>query len=209
MAEFDTDNIHVAPNRYYDRHFEQEAVKILPGEYFATQSNTLIVTVLGSCVSACIRDRISGISGMNHFLLPNDGNTGDNMLSDSARYGVYAMEILINHLIKLGAKRENLEAKVFGGGNVLKGFTAINVGERNAEFVMDYLKMEHIPIVAQDLLDVYPRKVYFFPKTGEVLIKKIKSLHNSTILDRESTYRMQLRNKPARAIRQDVEFFDD
>lgn len=209
MAEFDTDNIHVAPNRYYDRHFEQEAVKILPGEYFATQSNTLIVTVLGSCVSACIRDRVSGISGMNHFLLPNDGNTGDNMLSESARYGVYAMEILINHLIKLGAKRENLEAKVFGGGNVLKGFTAINVGERNAEFVMDYLKMEHIPIVAQDLLDVYPRKVYFFPETGEVLIKKIKSLHNSTILDRESTYRMQLRNKPARAIRQDVEFFDD
>lgn len=209
MAEFDTDNIHVAPNRYYDRHFEQEAVKILPGEYFATQSNTLIVTVLGSCVSACIRDRVSGISGMNHFLLPNDGNTGENLLSESARYGVYAMEILINHLIKLGAKRENLEAKVFGGGNVLKGFTAINVGERNAEFVMDYLKMEHIPIVAQDLLDVYPRKVYFFPETGEVLIKKIKSLHNSTILDRESTYRMQLRNKPARAIRQDVEFFDD
>lgn len=209
MAEFDTDNIHVAPNRYYDRHFEQEAVKILPGEYFATQSNTLIVTVLGSCVSACIRDRVSGISGMNHFLLPNDGNTGENLLSESARYGVYAMEILINHLIKLGAKRENLEAKVFGGGNVLKGFTAINVGERNAEFVMDYLKMEHIPIVAQDLLDVYPRKVYFFPESGEVLIKKIKSLHNSTILDRESTYRMQLRNKPARAIRQDVEFFDD
>lgn len=209
MAEFDTDNIHVAPNRYYDRHFEQEAVKILPGEYFATQSNTLIVTVLGSCVSACIRDRVSGISGMNHFLLPNDGNTGENLLSESARYGVYAMEILINHLIKLGAKREYLEAKVFGGGNVLKGFTAINVGERNAEFVMDYLKMEHIPIVAQDLLDVYPRKVYFFPETGEVLIKKIKSLHNSTILDRESTYRMQLRNKPARAIRQDVEFFDD
>lgn len=205
MAEFDTNNIHVAPNRYFDRHFEREAVKILPGEYFATTSDTLIVTVLGSCVSACIRDRVSGIAGMNHFLLPNDGSGQDNLLSDSARYGAYAMEILINHLIKLGARRERLEAKVFGGGNVLKGFTAINVGERNAEFVLEYLKMERIPVVGQDLLDMYPRKVYFFPDTGQVLIRKIKSLHNNTIMDRESAYRIQLRNKPI----QDVELFDD
>ncbi len=209
MAEFDTDNIHVAPNRYFDRHFDREAIKILPGEYFATKSDTLIVTVLGSCVSACIRDRVTGIAGMNHFLLPNDGSGQDNILSESARYGAYAMEILINHLIKLGARREHLEAKVFGGGNVLKGFTAINVGERNAEFVLDYLKLERIPLVAQDLLDVYPRKVYFFPDSGQVLIRKIKSLHNNTIMDRESAYRMQLRNKPAHNIQQDVELFDD
>ena len=209
MAEFDTDTIHVAPNRYYDRHFEREAIKILPGEYFATKSDTLIVTVLGSCVSACIRDRVTGIAGMNHFLLPNDGSGQDNLLSESARYGAYAMEILINHLIKLGARREHLEAKVFGGGNVLKGFTTINVGERNAEFVMEYLKLERIPVVAQDLLDVYPRKVYFFPDSGQVLIRKIKSLHNNTIMDRESAYRMQLRNKPTRNHEQDVELFDD
>lgn len=209
MAEFDTDNIHVAPNRYYDRHFEREAVKILPGEYFATKSDTLIVTVLGSCVSACIRDRVNGIAGMNHFLLPNDGSGQDNILSESARYGAYAMEILINHLIKLGARREYLEAKVFGGGNVLKGFTTINVGERNAEFVLDYLKLERIPVVAQDLLDVYPRKVYFFPDSGQVLIRKIKNLHNNTIIDRESAYRMQLRKKPERTHEQDVELFDD
>ncbi len=209
MAEFDTDNIHVAPNRYFDRHFDREAVKILPGEYFATKGDTLIVTVLGSCVSACIRDRVTGVAGMNHFLLPNDGSGQDNILSESARYGAYAMEILINHLIKLGARRENLEAKVFGGGNVLKGFTTINVGERNAEFVMEYLKLERIPVVAQDLLDIYPRKVYFFPDSGQVLIRKIKSLHNNTIMDRESAYRMQLRNKPSQNVQQDVELFDD
>jgi len=209
MAEFDTDNIHVAPNRYYDRHFDRDAIKILPGEYFATKSDTLIVTVLGSCVSACIRDRVSGIAGMNHFLLPNDGSGQDNILSESARYGAYAMEILINHLIKLGARREHLEAKVFGGGNVLKGFTTINIGERNAEFVMEYLKIERIPVVAQDLLDVYPRKVYFFPDSGQVLIRKIKNLHNNTIMDRESAYRMQLRNKPVRSHEKDVELFDD
>ncbi len=209
MAEFDTDNIHVAPNRYYDRHFERDAVKILPGEYFATTSDTLIVTVLGSCVSACIRDRVSGIAGMNHFLLPNDGSGQDNLLSESARYGAYAMEILINHLIKLGARRERLEAKVFGGGNVLKGFTAINVGERNAEFVLDYLQLERIPIVGKDLLDNFPRKVYFFPDTGQVLVRKIKSLHNNTIMDRESAYRMQLRQKPVHDSSRDVELFDD
>lgn len=209
MAEFDTENIHIAPNRYYDRHFEREAVKILPGEYFATKGDTLIVTVLGSCVSACIRDRMTGIAGMNHFLLPNDGTNQENILSESARYGAYAMEILINHLIKLGARRENLEAKVFGGGNVLKGFTAINVGERNAEFVLDYLKLEKIPVVAKDLLDNFPRKVYFFPDTGKVMVRKIKSLHNNTIMDRESAYRMQLRHKPAASSNHDVELFSD
>ena len=209
MLEFDTENIHVAPNRYFDRHFEKDAVKILPGEYFATKSDTLIVTVLGSCVSACIRDSVSGIAGMNHFLLPDDGSGQHNPLSESARYGAYAMEILINHLLKLGAKKENLEAKVFGGGNVLKGFSAINVGERNAEFVLDYLQLERIPIIAKDLLDIYPRKVYFFPSTGQVLIRKLKALHNNTIMDRESAYRMQFKNKSHSTFEKDVELFDD
>ena len=93
MIDFDTENSNVAPNRYYDPYFQCDAVKILPGEYYATTPGSLIVTVLGSCVSACIRDKVSGISGMNHFLLPNDGNGQDNLLSDSARYGVYAMEL--------------------------------------------------------------------------------------------------------------------
>lgn len=209
MAEFETDNIHVAPNRYYDNHFQREAVKILPGEYFATNGDTMIVTVLGSCVSACIRDRVSGIAGMNHFLLPNDGSGQENPLSESARYGAYAMEILINHIIKLGGRRDRLEAKVFGGGSVLSGFTTINVGERNAEFVLDYLKIEKIPVVAQDLLDIYPRKIYLFPDTGKVMMRKIKSLHNATILDRESAYRMALKQKPVRNTQDDVELFND
>lgn len=205
MAEFDFNNPHLAPNRYYDRHFERDAVKILPGEYYATTNDTLIVTVLGSCVSVCLRDAVAGVAGMNHFLLPNEGGNGD-VLSESARYGVYAMDILINHMLKLGASRYRLEAKVFGGGNVLKGFTSTSVGERNSEFVLDYLKTENIPVTAQDLLDIYPRKVYFFPDTGQVLVRKIKSLHNTTIMDRESAYRMQLRNSRASG---DVELFDE
>ena len=189
-------NEHLAPNTYYDRHFEKEAVKILPGEYYVTKSDKLIVTVLGSCVAVCLRDKYARCGGMNHFLLPNDGSNESGLLTESARYGVYAMELLINHLLKLGANRGRLEAKVFGGGNVLRGLTLNNVGQRNAEFVLDYLHTESIPIVAQDLLDEYPRKVYFFPDTGKVMVRKIKSVHNTTIYDRETEYRMRVKYTP-------------
>lgn len=189
-------NEHLAPNTYYDRHFDKEAVKILPGEYYVTTSDKLIVTVLGSCVAVCLRDKHSGVGGMNHFLLPNDGSNESGFLTESARYGVYAMEILINHLLKLGANRNRLEAKVFGGGNVLRGMVLNNVGQRNAEFVLDYLHNESILIVAQDLLDEFPRKVYFFPASGKVMVRKLKSVHNSTIIDRESEYRMRVKYSP-------------
>jgi len=201
--DFDN-NEHLAPNLYFDRYFDREAVKILPGEYYVTKGDKMIVTVLGSCVAVCLRDR-QGIGGMNHFLLPNDGGEGG-FLNASARYGVYAMELLINHLLKLGAHRSRLEAKVFGGGNVLKGLTVNNVGQRNAEFVLEYLHNEGIPILAQDLLDEYPRKVYFFPDTGKVMVKKIRAVHNSTILDRESEYRMRVKYAQSSG---DIELFSD
>jgi chemotaxis protein CheD len=186
----------LAPNTYFDRHFDCEAVKILPGEYFVTQRDIVIVTVLGSCVSVCLRDRISGIGGMNHFMLPGNSDGGISPISVSARYGVYAMELLINHLLKLGARRNCFEAKVFGGGSVLRGMTANNVGDRNAEFVREYLATEKIQVVAEDLLDIYPRKVYYFPATGRVLVKKLKSLHNTTLFDREMEYSMRIKKSP-------------
>jgi len=184
-----------ASNVYYDRTFDCDAAKILPGEYYFTHKDMMIVTVLGSCVSACIRDRVTGIGGMNHFMLPDSGDS-DSPISASMRYGTYAMEILINDLLKAGARRENLEAKVFGGGNVLRGFVAINVGERNAQFVRDYLKAENIRVVAEDLNDIWPRKVYFFPRTGKVLVKKLKQLHNNTLVNREQDYASRLVTKP-------------
>jgi chemotaxis protein CheD len=182
----------LAPNIYYDRQFDMEAAKILPGEYYVTTRDMLVVTVLGSCVSACLRDKTSGMGGMNHFMLPHSDNDPQNPLSTSARYGTYAMEMLINHLTKLGAKRSNFEAKVFGGGNVLRGFTVANVGARNADFVLDFLRTEKIRVVAQDLLDIYPRKVYYFPKSGRALVKKLKSVHNNTIVEREKEYESRL-----------------
>lgn len=185
-----------ASNVYYDRTFDCEAAKILPGEYYYTNKNMLIVTVLGSCVSACIRDRVTGLGGMNHFMLPDGGGDPNSPVSASMRYGTYAMEVLINDLLKAGARRENLEAKVFGGGAVLRGFTAINVGERNAAFVINFLKTEKIHVVAEDLNDVYPRKVYFFPKTGKVLVKKLMQTHNDTLAKRELDYAKRLKVEP-------------
>ncbi|HYD95665.1 MAG TPA: chemoreceptor glutamine deamidase CheD [Noviherbaspirillum sp.] len=195
---------HFATNVYYDRTFDCDAAKILPGEYYYTCKDMLIVTVLGSCVSACIRDRVTGIGGMNHFMLPDGGNDSDSPVSASMRYGTYAMEVLINDLLKAGARRENLEAKVFGGGNVLRGFIAINVGERNAQFVRDYLRAENIRVVAEDLNDIYPRKVYFFPRSGKVLVKKLKQLNNNTLVNREQDYASKLLTTPVSG---DVELF--
>lgn len=194
----------LAANLYFDRNFEIQAAKIMPGEFYVTARQLLIVTVLGSCVSACIRDNRTGIGGMNHFMLPA-GSDGGEPLSVSARYGTYAMEVLINQLLKMGARRENLEAKVFGGGNVLKGFTVANVGERNSLFALDYLENEGIPVVAKDLQDIYPRKVYFWPHDGRVLIKKLKVLHNDTVAIREQEYSSRIRSS---AVAGDVELFD-
>jgi chemotaxis protein CheD len=195
---------HFATNVYYDRTFDCDAAKILPGEYYYTCKDMMIVTVLGSCVSACIRDRLTGIGGMNHFMLPDSGGDIDSPVSASMRYGSYAMEVLINDLLKSGARRENLEAKVFGGGNVLRGFVAINVGERNAQFVRSFLRAENIRVVAEDLNDIYPRKVYFFPRTGKVLVKKLKQLNNNTLVNREQDYAHRLQTVPVAG---DIELF--
>ncbi|HVL75672.1 MAG TPA: chemoreceptor glutamine deamidase CheD [Noviherbaspirillum sp.] len=193
-----------ATNVYYDRTFDCDAAKILPGEYYYTCKDMMIVTVLGSCVSACIRDRVTGIGGMNHFMLPDGGGDADSPVSASMRYGTYAMEVLINDLLKAGARRENLEAKVFGGGNVLRGFVAINVGERNAQFVRNYLRAENIRVLAEDLNDIYPRKVYFFPRTGKVLVKKLRQLNNNTLVNREQDYAQRLQTVPVAG---DIELF--
>jgi chemotaxis protein CheD len=193
---------HLAGNRYFDRQFEAEAVKVLPGEYYVTGADIVLVTVLGSCVSACIRDREKGIGGMNHFMLAEAGDK--NIVSASARYGTYAMEVLINHLLKLGARKSALEAKVFGGGRVLSSLPTSQVGERNCEFVLDFLATEGIALAAQDLLDVHPRKVYYFPTTGRALVRKLVRMHNDTVMKREKEYADRLSEAPVTG---DIELF--
>ncbi len=185
---------HLAKHLYFDRHFDCMAARVLPGEYYFTTSDMALLTVLGSCVSACIRDRVNGIGGMNHFMLPSGGDA-DSPVSASMRYGAAAMEILINQLLKSGAQRARLEAKVFGGGRVLSGMQAMNVGERNAAFVRDYLRAEQIAIVAEDLNDVHPRKLAYFPRSGRALVKKLEST-DQQLAQVEKQYSKQLQTRP-------------
>jgi chemotaxis protein CheD len=160
---------------FYDAHFKNDAVKILPGEYFVHDEDMLIMTTLGSCIAACLWDRNARIGGMNHFMLPEGAG-------DSGRYGSYAMELLINELMKRGATRSTLEAKVFGGGQVISGMNTMNVGERNTTFVMDYLKTERIPIMSKDVMDVYPRKVCFLPHSGKAMVKRLAPTNPDALL---------------------------
>jgi chemotaxis protein CheD len=160
---------------YRDQHFQQDTVKVLPGEYFVTSEDMMLVTVLGSCIAACIWDPHVGVGGMNHFMLPEGG--GDT----TGRYGSYAMELLINQMIKLGAQRQCMQAKVFGGGQVMHSFTTMNVGQRNTQFVLDYLRTEHIAVVSQDVLGIHPRKVRYFPATGKAMVKRLAHSHPETL----------------------------
>ena len=163
---------------WYESGFKSEAVKVLPGEYFVMDEEILIMTTLGSCIAACLWDRNARVGGLNHFMLP-EGNDG------SGRYGSYAMEVLINSMMKLGARRASLEAKVFGGGAVIGGMSSSNVGERNTEFVMKYLATERIPVVSKDVLDIYPRKVCFMPASGKALVKRLASTNTEALLAQE------------------------
>jgi chemotaxis protein CheD len=179
------------PALYYDRNFECDAAKILPGECYVTSLDMVLVTVLGSCVAACLRDPVARLGGMNHFMLP-ESSVDESIVSQPTRYGVYAMELLINDILRRGGRRERLEAKVVGGGNVLKGFGAGTVGERNATFVMRFLDTEGIRVMGHDLLNLHPRKVYYFPMTGRLLVKELRSLNNGTLAQREQQYRKKL-----------------
>ena len=151
---------------FYDAFFKNDAVKILPCEYFVHHDDILIMTTLGSCIAACLWDREARIGGMNHFMLP-EGDAG------SGRYGSYAMELLINEMMKQGASRSTMEAKVFGGGQVIEGMNSMNIGERNTAFVVDYLKTERIPIMSKDVLGNHPRKVCFLPRSGKAMVKRL------------------------------------
>jgi chemotaxis protein CheD len=186
-------------NRYWDKTNNIYTAKILPGEYYVTIHDEMVTTVLGSCISACIRDKVFGIGGMNHFMLPEEGS---GQVSASARYGNHAMEQLINEILKSGGKRKNLEVKLFGGGQILENMT--DIGMRNIRFVKQYIKTEGLVCVSEDLSDIYPRKVNYYPASGKVRMKKLRALHNNTIVNREFEYKEDIAAKPQQG---DVELF--
>jgi chemotaxis protein CheD len=182
--------------------------RILPGEYYVSGEDESLVTVLGSCISACIRDPVAAVGGMNHFMLPDDGGgSGDRWLDPNmglaTRYGSYAMESLINGLMKRGARRERLEIKLFGGGSILASPT--NVGLRNIEFARNYLRLDGLRCVAEDLGDVHPRKVAYSPLSGKARVKRLPAVAGGAITAREKDYMSRIGTE---AHSGDVELFE-
>lgn len=166
---------------FYDAHFHNDAVKVLPGEFFVADEDLLVMTTLGSCIAACLWDREKRVGGMNHFLLPDGGGPEGDGSRDSGRYGSFAMDLLIGEMVKRGATRSTMEAKVFGGGAVISGMNSINVGERNTHFVLDYLRTERITVVSKDVMDIYPRKVCFLPASGKAMVKRLASANTEAL----------------------------
>lgn len=194
--------------RFWEPETERWTTKILPGEYYVTCHDEAITTVLGSCVSACIRDPARGVGGMNHFMLPEDSAGSRNTRLDAAvglatRYGSYAMESLINDLMKLGASRNRLEVKLFGGGRILTSMT--DVGAKNIDFIHGFIQIEGYTVAAQDVGGTQPRKIIYFPAAGRVKVRRLRAIENRSIADREQIYRASLRKHQDGG---EVELFD-
>jgi chemotaxis protein CheD len=170
----------IATRRYFDRELGRNAVKLLPCEYYVTTDATVLTTVLGSCVAACLQDAGAKVAGMNHFMLPEDTaplqtpwNAKDG--AEAMRYGNHAMGVLIRELVRAGARRHRLQAKVFGGAAVLPNMPSLNVGDRNCEFVTRYLRDQSIDVYAHDLGGTRARRVCFLPDSGKVVVRRLRA----------------------------------
>ncbi len=194
----------IAGRRFFDAANSAWMVKVFPGEFCTiNKSDEVLVTILGSCVSACIRDPRLGIGGMNHFMLAEGEAQSWGGDAKSTRYGNFAMEKLVNELIKAGASRNSLEIKVFGGGNVTDTRKAI--GTQNSEFVLKYLNSEGLSCAAQDLGGVYPRRIHYYPATGRVVRRILAGNENSTVARQENEYAGRL---SSRKVAGDIELFE-
>ncbi len=189
--------------RYWDATRDQVVAKVLPGEFYVSKNDELITTVLGSCIAACVYDDKLGIGGINHFMLPiQKGERIDQAHSLSCRYGNWAMEYLINEVLKNGASRANLKVKLFGGGKIISAMTDIGIG--NISFANAYIAEEALNLVAHDMGGPWPRKIFFNPHNGKVQVKKLRNLHNNTIEKREVRY---LHNLEQQTKATDIELF--
>jgi len=177
-------------NRYWLEQCSCFAVKIKPGEFYVTNHHEAVTTVLGSCVTACIRDPVSGVGGMNHFLLPDTDDHRNAPFSDSTRYGAFAMEALINEVIKHGGYKKRLEVKIVGGGSMVRGMT--DIGNQNVMFVMQYLNDEGLDITSADIGGEHPRSVVYLPREGRLLVRKLGTLHNSKLFAAERQLKRKL-----------------
>jgi chemotaxis protein CheD len=181
--------------RYFDPRFGATIITVAPGEHqIISAKDEIVATVLGSCVSVCMRDPVTGIGGLNHFLLPKNNGSADE--SAGERYGDTAMEVLINGLIKRGVRRQNLEAKVFGGARVLSGATMLAIGDNNVAFVTDFLKREGIPIVSKDVGGTRSRRIHYQPSTGRAWVQQVQASARDSGQEQEIAYLNRLKSQP-------------
>lgn len=187
---------HESIRRVWQHRHQCYGARIMPGEYYVTRNDELIATTLGSCIAACVRDPFAGIGGMNHFMLPADEREDATATDQSARYGNVAMAQLISDILRHGGRRERLEVKIFGGGNVMPSMTM--VGSINTAFIREYLQEQGFTIAAEDLGGSTPRKVIYFPATGRVMMQRVKlSQHDQTEITRlEAAYQQSLIAQP-------------
>lgn len=196
----------VERRRYFDSNINATVVQVYQGDFYATAApDEALNTVLGSCISACVRDPVTKFGGMNHFLLPaGQDQPVSSGAALSLRYGSFAMEQLINAVLSAGGKRERLEIKVFGGSNVMRGLTS-EIGHRNADFVEEYLKQEGFALTAKHLRGNWPRKVQFFPHSGQVRMRELKESAAAAIIERETRASPRIVTKPTSGT---IELFD-
>lgn len=167
------------------------------------EGNVTFSTVLGSCISACVRDRVAQVGGMNHFLLATQSGSSRDKYGESARYGAFAMEQLINLVLTRGTGRKgNLEFKVFGGGNIHAGMN--DVGLKNIEFIREFLRNENYIISSEDLGGSYARRVMFQPVTGRAFVKRLESADNARLVREELAIAKRQVIKP---VADDIELF--
>jgi chemotaxis protein CheD len=192
---------------FFDPRFGTNVVMVLPGRhYVTTKSDEMIVTLLGSCVAACVRDPVAAVGGLNHFLLPeSDSGQWGKTVDAAMRYGNHAMETLINDIIKLGGSRSRLEIKVFGGGNIIESASATTVGQKNVEFIQHYLANEGLTIAAKHLGGKKPRRIHYFPMTGKVQMRVLERTADKDLFKKEMTYRSQIQIEDDSG---DAELFD-
>lgn len=178
-------------HEHFNKKFDRKMIILSPGEFHATTDDVVLSTLLGSCVAACLYDPANKIIGMNHFMLVGSQNKEDNyFLSDSGRYGINAMELLINSMMKLGADKKNIKAKSFGGAHVLNSvqITFANIPANNVNFIKKFLEAENIKLISDDLGGVLGRKIFFFNSTYKVLLKKLDSSTAVKTQDSELSY---------------------
>jgi chemotaxis protein CheD len=179
-------------------------VNLTVGQHHVTSDpNEELVTLLGSCVSACIRDPMNGVGGMNHFLLPGDPQQARNPAGDSLRYGAFAMEQLLNDIISHGGNRGRLEVKLFGAASLMK--SGMQIGAWNASFAREFMAREGLPVVAEDLGGTRARRIHFFPATGRVMRLSIGALREPEVFGAENRFVENLRRHQ---IAGDVELFE-